>query len=61
MTRFVDVDPLELLTEILYVAEGVMAVGVPEIAPVSVLKDRPTGSEGEMLKVKGAVPLLVGV
>jgi hypothetical protein len=38
-----------------------MAVGVPEITPVLVLKLKPAGKAGEMLYPAGVPPLLLGV
>ena len=41
--------------------EDVMAVGVPEIAPVEVLKERPAGSDGEIDQEVTVPPLTLGV
>ena len=41
--------------------EDVMAVGVPEMAPVEVLKERPAGSDGEIDQPVTVPPLEVGV
>ena len=41
--------------------EDVMAVGVPEMAPVDVLKERPLGSDGEIDHEVIAPPLALGV
>ena len=41
--------------------EDVMVVGVPEIAPVDVLKERPLGSVGEIDHEVTAPPLVLGV
>ena len=41
--------------------EDVMAVGVPEMAPVDVLKERPLGSDGEIDHEMIAPPLALGV
>ena len=50
-----------LVAVTVYVAELVMAVGVPEMAPVEESSDKPDGSEGETdLEVTGP-PLAVGV
>lgn len=38
-----------------------MAVGVPEITPVVVLKDKPVGKPGLMDQLVAAPPLLFGV
>ena len=40
--------PPVLVAVTVYVADDVTAVGVPEIVPVDVSKDRPAGSVGEM-------------
>jgi hypothetical protein len=42
------------------VAEEVIAVGVPEITPVEVLKESPAGSDGETDQVTTVPPLAVG-
>ena len=39
--------PPVLVAVMVYVAEEVMAVGVPEIAPVEVSRESPFGREGE--------------
>ena len=41
--------------------EDVMVVGVPEMAPVDVLKERPLGSDGEIDHEVTAPPLVLGV
>ena len=41
--------------------EDVMAVGVPEMTPVEVLKESPLGSVGEMDHDVTAPPLALGV
>lgn len=41
--------------------EDVMVVGVPEMAPVEVLKERPLGSDGEIDHEVTAPPLALGV
>lgn len=38
--------PLSLSAEITYVVAGDVVVGVPEIAPVVVLNDKPAGNDG---------------
>ena len=43
-----------------YVPEAVMAVGVPEMAPVEASKARPAGSDGETDQDVMAPPLTVG-
>ena len=42
--------PLDAVT--VEVVEGLKAVGVPEMAPVAVLKERPAGSAGEFEKLE---------
>ena len=39
--------PPVLVAVTVYVADDVTAVGVPELVPVDVSKDRPAGSDGE--------------
>ena len=46
VTVAVSVPPV-LVAVIVYDAEEVIAVGVPEIAPVEVSKDKPAGSDGD--------------
>ena len=41
--------------------EDVMVVGVPEMAPVDVLKERPLGTDGEIDHEVTAPPLALGV
>ena len=41
--------------------EDVMVVGVPDMAPVDVLKERPLGSDGEIDHEVTAPPLVLGV
>ena len=53
--------PPVLLAVTVYVAEDVMAVGVPEIAPVDESNERPAGSEGETDQPVIGPPLAVGV
>jgi len=53
--------PPVLVAETVYVVEDVMAVGVPEIAPVEVLKERPAGSVGEIDHEVTVPPLTLGV
>ena len=50
-----------LLAVIVYVAEEVMASGVPLMAPVDESRDSPDGSEGETDQEVTAPPLDVGV
>ena len=40
-------DPPVLVAVMVYEAEEVTAVGVPLMAPVEVLSDRPAGSDGD--------------
>ena len=53
--------PPVLLAVIVYVAEEVMASGVPEMAPVEESMDNPDGSEGETDHEVTAPPLELGV
>jgi hypothetical protein len=53
--------PPVLVAVIVYVAEEVIAVGVPEITPVDVSKERPAGSVGETAQETTVPPLEVGV
>ena len=46
VTVAVSVPPV-LVAVIVYDAEEVIAVGVPEIAPVEVSRDKPAGSDGD--------------
>ena len=50
-----------LLAVIVYVAEEVMASGVPEMAPVEESMDNPDGSEGETDHEVTVPPLELGV
>ena len=52
--------PPELPAVTVYVPEAVMAVGVPEMAPVEASKARPAGSDGETDQDVMAPPLTVG-
>ena len=52
--------PPVLLAVTVYVPEAVMAVGVPEMAPVEASKARPAGSDGETDQDVMAPPLTVG-
>ena len=47
MVRLAVSVPPVLVAVIVYDAEEVIAVGVPEIAPVEVSKDKPAGSDGD--------------
>ena len=53
--------PPVLLAVTVYVAEEVIAVGVPLIAPVVVEKESPDGSDGEIDQEVTVPPLEVGV
>ena len=53
--------PPVLLPVMVYVAELVTAVGVPEMAPVEESRERPAGSEGETDHEVMGPPLAVGV
>ena len=53
--------PPVLLAVMVYVAELVTAVGVPEMAPVEESRERPAGSEGETDQEVMGPPLAVGV
>ena len=53
--------PPVLVAVTVYVAELVMAVGVPEMAPVEESSDKPDGSEGETDHEVTGPPLAVGV
>ena len=53
--------PPELLAVTVYVAVEVIAVGVPEIAPVEVSNDKPAGNAGETDHEVTAPPVDVGV
>ena len=53
--------PPVLLAVMVYVAEDVMAVGVPLMAPVVESMERPAGSEGDTDQEVTVPPLEVGV
>ena len=53
--------PPVLVAVTVYVAELVMAVGVPEMAPVEESSDKPDGNEGETDHEVTGPPLAVGV
>lgn len=59
-TLVVALPPL-LLAVMVYVAVDVMAVGVPEIAPLVVENDSPAGSDGEIDQDVTVPPLTVGL
>ena len=52
--------PPLLVAVTVYVADEVIAVGVPEITPVEVLKVSPAGSDGDTAQVTTVPPLTVG-
>lgn len=52
--------PPLLVAVTVYVADEVIAVGVPEITPVEVLKESPAGSDGDTDQVTTVPPLAVG-
>ena len=56
-------DPLPpaLIAVTVYVVVEVMLVGVPEISPVDVSKNRPVGSVGAIDQSVAAPPFAVGV
>lgn len=60
VTVVVSVPPV-LVAVMVYVAEAVTAVGVPESAPVEASRDNPAGSVGDTDHVTTAPPLDVGV
>ena len=53
--------PPAFVAVIVYTAEALIPVGVPEIAPVDVSSVRPTGSSGETDQDTTVPPLEVGV
>ena len=61
IVTIVEALPPELLAVTVYAVDGVIAVGVPEIAPVDVSSDRPTGSAGETDHDVTVPPVDVGV
>ena len=64
MTRIVIIVvalPPVLLAVTVYDVEDDTAVGVPEISPVEVEKDRPAGTDGEIDQDVTAPPLEAGV
>lgn len=52
--------PPVLVAVTVYVADEVIAVGVPEITPVEVLRESPVGSDGDTAQVMTVPPLTVG-
>ena len=61
MTTVVDALPPVLVAVTVYVADAVISVGVPEIAPVEVEKARPAGTAGEIAQEITVPPFEVGV
>ena len=61
MVTVVESSPPVLVAVTVYVAEGVTAVGVPDISPVEVSRTRPAGSDGETAQDTTGPPLEVGV
>ena len=53
--------PPALSAEIVYVVAGDVDNGVPEIAPVMALNDKPGGSDGPITQLVEAPPVLAGV
>ena len=53
--------PPVLLAVMVYAVDGVIAVGVPEIAPVDVDNESPAGSPGVIVQVVTVPPMYVGV
>ena len=53
--------PPVLVAVMVYVVDVLSSVGVPEMVPSEVSKDRPPGKVGEMDQVTIAPPLTVGV
>ena len=61
IVMIVEALPPVLLAVTVYAVDGVIAVGVPEIAPVDVSSVRPTGSAGETDQDVTVPPVDVGV
>ena len=61
MTTVVVALPPVLVAVTVYVADAVISVGVPEIAPVEVEKARPAGTAGEIAQEITVPPFEVGV
>ena len=57
----VDALPPVLLAVTVYAVDCVIAVGVPEIAPVEADSESPFGSDGDIVQVVTVPPLYVGV
>lgn len=53
--------PVALVAVMVYVLVEEFAVGVPDITPVEVLKERPAGSGALMDQLVAVPPVLVGV
>ena len=61
ITSVVELLPPAFVAVMVYVAEALIPVGVPEIAPVDVSSVRPTGSAGETDQDVTVPPVDVGV
>lgn len=61
MTKATESLPPAFAAVIVYVAEALIPVGVPEIAPVDVSNERPTGSVGDTDQDVIVPPFAVGV
>ena len=61
MTKATESLPPAFAAVIVYVAEALIPVGVPEIAPVDVSNERPTGSVGDTDQYVIVPPFAVGV
>ena len=61
MTKATESLPPAFAAVIVYVAEALIPVGVPEIAPVEVSNERPTGSVGDTDQDVIVPPFAVGV
>ena len=61
IVTIVEALPPVLLAVTVYAVDGVIAVGVPEIAPVEVDNESPVGSDGEIDQDVTDPPLDVGV
>jgi hypothetical protein len=58
----VAVPPPEILVAVIvYVLALEVTVGVPDITPVEVFKDKPAGKDGLIDQLAAAPPVLVGV
>ena len=52
--------PPVLLAVTVYAVDGVIAVGVPDMAPVEADNESPVGSDGDIVQVVTVPPLYVG-